>query len=749
MLPVTGYVDRWSVRPGETIRFMISSRGGAPYRARLARVFCGDPNPAGPGYREQPVPCAIAGEHQGREQPVHPGSRAMVPALDLAGGAVSLALTFWPSLPELTRPQTLLHWQGGGVSLRLLLRQGQLAAELSGAGGTARVTLPSLLPTRHWADAALVLEEGRLTLACRARPLPYAPLPEVATASAAVPDQPLLGQGQLMLAAGPTLDDHFNGRIERPVFRAGHHDPAALLDAQQAPPASGGPGLLAAWDFSVGIDTDRITDLGPQRAHGLLHNLPTRAVTGANWTGRHFHWPDAPAEYGAIHFHDDDVGDLGWVPSLELRVPAKWPSGLYALHLENGTGTDNIPFVVRAAEAGSQASVAMLVPTLTYQIYGQYPRGEMVATAIPRAREWGALDHLAAAHPEYGLCAYNTHSDGSGVSIASMRRPMMDKRVNQIHREDASPGGSGTYWLAADTYLIDWLDRRGIPCELITDHDLHAEGAALLRRYAAVLTGQHPEYHTEETRGAIADYIAGGGRFLYLGGNGFYWKIAPFRGETWAMEVRRAEGGIRTWAAEPGEGCHAFDGSPGGLWRRLGKPPQALVGVGFTSQGDYHSEPYYFTDAVLDPRLDFLCDALGDQARPGVRFGERGLMGGGAAGHEMDRADTRLGTPPHTLVLAVGLPQDPRFEPANEERLTQEWPGTREEIIRSDIVFFETAAGGAVFSVGSMSFIGGLPVDGYNNTLAQMLEAVLRRFCDPKPFSWPKTEAPALPEHAA
>ena len=35
-----------------------------------------------------------------------------------------------------------------------------------------------------------------------------------------------------------------------------------------------------------------------------------------------------------------------------------------------------------------------------------------------------------------------------------------------------------------------------------------------------------------------------------------------------AIEVRRTEGGIRTWAAEPGEYYHAFDGNYGGLYQR-------------------------------------------------------------------------------------------------------------------------------------------------------------------------------------
>ena len=745
MLPVTGYVDRWSVRSGEIINFMISSRDSVPYQARLARIFCGDPNPKGPGYREVGVPCSIEGRHEGEEQPVHPGSRALVPHLDLGGddtSGLSLALTLRPTLLSATGPQTLLHWQSGQASLRLWIEGRRLQAELVSPAGSVRAGLGDALGD-GWADAALVLDraEGLLRLACRQRPAAYAPRPGLVLAEAKA-SIPALGSGRMMLAASLERRAQFNGRLERPAVHDGAWPVEAMLDGQSAP--SRLPLPRALWDFSDGIGTDRITDLGPHGFHGWLENLPTRAVTGAAWSGRHHRWTEMPAEYASIHFHADDMGDMGWSPSLSLLIPPDWPSGLYALHLETPDGRDNIPFVVRAAEAGAQAPIALLLPTLTYQVYGQYPRQAVTAAAGPRAVAWGALTETADRHPEYGLSAYNTHADGSGVTITSSRRPMLDKRVNQIHRLDETPEGSGTYWLAADTYLLDWLDRRGIPCEVITDHDLQAEGVALLRRYTAVLTGQHPEYHTEETRGAIAGFIEGGGRFLYLGGNGFYWKIVPFQGESWAVELRRAEGGIRTWAAEAGEGYHAFDGSYGGLWRRLGKPPQALVGVGFTSQGDYRAEPYRFTDAIENPRLAFMRHGL-EEAVPGASFGERGLMGGGAAGHEIDRADQGLGTPAHALVVAVGLPQHPSFEPANEDRLTQEWPGPREQIIRSDISFFETAAGGAVFSVGSMSFIGALPIDGYHNLLARLMENVLRRFADPAPFQWPETRS-SLPD---
>ena len=48
MLPITGYSDRYSARPGETVAFKIDCRDANEFSARLVRVRCGDPNPAGP-----------------------------------------------------------------------------------------------------------------------------------------------------------------------------------------------------------------------------------------------------------------------------------------------------------------------------------------------------------------------------------------------------------------------------------------------------------------------------------------------------------------------------------------------------------------------------------------------------------------------------------------------------------------------------------------------------------------------------
>jgi N,N-dimethylformamidase len=60
--------------------------------------------------------------------------------------------------------------------------------------------------------------------------------------------------------------------------------------------------------------------------------------------------------------------------------------------------------------------------------------------------------------------------------------------------------------------------------------------------------------------------------------------------------------------------------------------------------------------------------------------------------------------------------------------------GTVSELVRSDVVFFETAAGGAVFSVGSIAWCGALREVGSETPVGRMTWNVLSRFADPDPF---------------
>ncbi len=739
MLPITGYVDRWSARPGDTVTARVSVQGGGRYRARVARVICGDPNPAGPGYREVPAAWALEGEHEGEQQDIRLGSWADVPGVALPAGPLAFAATVWPTrLPA--GEQAVLCWSGPAGSLTLGVGPRGALCRLVTPAGTQELRTDVPLTERAWHDLACVVDpaQGRLRLG-QAPHRARLDRTEHASCEAAIPAG-LAGPGAVAIAAerrGEGTGAHYNGKVERPRILAGDPSLPGLLAAQRTGTDVAQATTVAAWDLSRRMRTDGVEDVGPHGLHGTLVNLPTRAMTGSNWRGDVHRWTEDPTQYGAIHFHDDDLGDAGWRPSLTFTVPEEWQSGVYALHLEKEGARDNIVFHVRAKVPGSQARVAFLAPTFSYTVYGQFQKAGRQALITERSLAWGALAQAPDGHPEYGVSPYNFHSDGSGVAMSTTRRPLIDKRVNQIHLVDPSEGGSGLYWVGADSYVTDLLTRKGIDFEVITDHDLHAEGVRLLASYTVVLTGQHPEYHTDQTLDALQAYLGQGGRFLYLGGNGFYWKVVPHGEGPWSLELRRAEGGIRLWETLPGEGYHAHDGSYGGLWRRLGRPPQQLVGVGFSTQGEYKGYPYRFLDGILDPRVAFMREGLDERARPGGVFGERGLMGGGAAGHELDRADVRLGTPHHAIIVGRAVVDDPTYQPVNEERRDHTWPGTREELIRSDLTFFETPNGGAVFSVGSMNFLGALPIDGYGNAAATLVTNIVRRFADPSPFPAP------------
>jgi N,N-dimethylformamidase len=63
--------------------------------------------------------------------------------------------------------------------------------------------------------------------------------------------------------------------------------------------------------------------------------------------------------------------------------------------------------------------------------------------------------------------------------------------------------------------------------------------------------------------------------------------------------------------------------------------------------------------------------------------------------------------------------------------------GPDSALVRSDVVFFETRAGGAVFSVGSIAWCGALRQAGAETPVGRMTGNVLTRFLDEAPFTAP------------
>jgi N,N-dimethylformamidase len=716
VVPLVGYLDRLSARPGERIEVKVSSTLAAPYQADLVRIIHGDANPAGPGLKLIELPSAFSGSYPSRFQPIHQGScGVIVPPAPLAlPDPCTIVVRVQPWLLG-ERPQTVLAIDGG-IALSVTAEGAILDA------GDSRVQVAAPMLERRWYELRVMISSGRLRLRQTALQRSWGVADSGEAEIAGSPG----ALGRVTFGAARTVDPSpgdnphrafFNGRIEDPAILAGLHDGIAPIEPS-------GADCLAWWDFSVDIPTTRIHDRGAHGLHGALLNLPVRAVTGSRWTGRENNWRHAPRDYAAIHFHEDDLYDCGWTTDFTVEIPEDMPSGVYGVRLRGGDAEDIVPFYVLPPKGAAAKPLLYLASTFTYQIYGNHRRGNTDAEFHARQAEWGAYPHNADQHPEYAASTYTVHLDGSGVCYSSLRRPLLTMRPGYITYFDKR--GSGLRHFPADTHLIDWLTVKGIDFDIVTDHDLDREGAALLRSYRAVVTGSHPEYHTPNTLNAIRDYVDGGGRLAYLGGNGFYWRIANSPTIPDVVEVRRAEGGIRAWAAEPGEYFHALDGGYGGLWRRNGRPPQMLCGVGFSAQGLFEGSYYRWLPAAADPRAAWIFEGIDDEI-----IGNFGLSGGGAAGFELDRADFKLGTPPNALILARSEGHQAHFVTVPEELLTHTMTVTGERpkaLIRAEIVYFETVAGGAVFSTGSITFCGSLSHNNYMNNISRMLENVLIRF---------------------
>ncbi len=734
-MKITGYADRFSVAPGETIRFMVSS--DAPrYRADIVRLVHGDTNPEGPGFQEREIATKVSGEYPGRAQKIHAGSAAIVqnvPALT----SFTVAAMIWPTLPD--RRQALFsQWHNNTEGWALILNTDGCLGLLLGNRLTEWVALSQPLLARHWYSIGASFDAATGTVRlwqCQLLAYPRADRSDERSLAIARDAMKPVSVPLVMAAMRmERLDAHFNGKIDSPRLydRALSPDEAdrAVRDFTEAMRL---PGLVAAWDFARGMTGTKIEDLSRNAFHGELVNLPARAMKGWNWDGAAMDWKSAPEQYGAIHFHEDDLYDSNWQEDFRLEIPQDLKSGIYAARLRSGDDEDHIPFFVRPPKGKRNADIAFLAPTASYMAYANdansfsSPGAQMVAGRLVVLQP---NDLHLMVHPEYCASLYDNHVDGSGICYSSRLRPILNLRPKYASWLGAK--GSGLWQFNADLHLTDWLERKGFAYDVITDEDLHAEGFDLLDGYRVVLTGSHPEYYSTRMLDAMTRFTREGGRLMYLGANGFYWRIGYHESLPGVIEVRRAEDGIRTWAAEPGEYFHSFTGEYGGLWRRQGRPPNLLVGTGFTAQGFDLSSYYRRKPDSFDPRARFIFEGVGDDEL----IGDFGLVGGGAAGLELDRADPLLGTPPHALVLASSERHTDIYMVVCEEILvnTPDLTGSQSPLVRADLVFFETPKGGGVFSVSSIAWMGSLSHNDYDNNVSRITENVLRRFVDPKPL---------------
>ena len=229
-----------------------------------------------------------------------------------------------------------------------------------------------------------------------------------------------------------------------------------------------------------------------------------------------FDWKAAPEQYGAIHFHDDDIDDARWAVTFEWKVPTGTSSKFYAAKLTSTDGDeDYIPFWVVPRVGEEQSKIAFMVPTISYMAYAN----EHLANNGGRRRTPGLsrADHAAAEHVPVRT---------SRIWRVDLRHPHRWQRPVFVVAVAADPEhpseirsllAQAPWQYPADLHLIYWLETMGYKYDVITDEDVSYDGLARLENYNVVISGSHPEHNSGPQLDALHDYTQHGGRLHVYG----------------------------------------------------------------------------------------------------------------------------------------------------------------------------------------------------------------------------------------
>lgn len=186
-------------------------------------------------------------------------------------------------------------------------------------------------------------------------------------------------------------------------------------------------------------------------------------------------------------YSDKQTGlvEANWHPSIILRVPADWVTGVYLAKFTDVQGMEtSVPFDVR----GDTDSLYVAVTSdTTYAAYN----------------DWGG----------YSLYDFNSleiNGVGRGVKV-SFDRPY-------------SPGYGSAYVLNFEADAIHWLERQGYDISYMSSVDLHQDPNQLLQHRAYLSLG-HDEYWTKEMRDGVEHARNLGVGLAFLGANASYWQM--------------------------------------------------------------------------------------------------------------------------------------------------------------------------------------------------------------------------------
>jgi N,N-dimethylformamidase len=757
-----GYSSELTVRPGDTIEFMVNAKQGGNYKADLARVINGESQTIyGDQFQLEYTPSSFEDTYKGARQELNLGSYVHVQNTGAFDQLQSFTVSGWiypvfdptgfvppdlenpdpfhpPSLtmaPEiLDDPQTIVSRFDASTQTGWALRLNpKMQLEFAVGNGTSDlkvVTISEKVQDWGWSYVGAAYDAKTGMLSVHLQEKPYSPGDQLTarTLSAKADVGGIPQAGPLRIAAvrnGPGAaratwekpGHNFNGRIQDIRISDKALD-AKSISAMAAPvvPDNLKASVVVDYDFSREISSTKIMDVSSSGAHGVAVNLPNRAVRGRFWAGEAIKWTERPDLYDAITFYADDIYDAQWSSDFSFTIPDKLKSGVYAARLTQGDFVEYITFFVAAPKGKPSSRLAFWASDYNYLAYVGISLGVTAKKNYP-SHNWNEpdLDFLRE-NPEYAVGGmYDTHVDGRNFGYGTRLRPDIGMKP-----------GALTYNFPADTHVTAFLEHFGYDYDVITDELVDEEGLELLEQYDVIISSTHPEYTTIGMVNAIKDYSANGGRFMYVGGNGYFWSVGQHSELPGVMESRN-------FFEIPDR--YLSNGQRGGLIIETGLSTGPVVGVECSAMIFNGSSAYRRLPDSENPRSAWIFE----RTTEGPVFGDYGIdrVHGAAAGFEIDKFNPGNGVPRHALNLATSEPLKEKIEEVKMSSAPisiHYTPASPADHGQADMVFFETPKGGAVFSTGSITWMSSTPEKNYDNDVAKITSNVLKRFLDPKPF---------------
>jgi hypothetical protein len=375
-------------------------------------------------------------------------------------------------------------------------------------------------------------------------------------------------------------------------------------------------------------------------------------------------------------------------PHLTQLALAPERSGLYYFHAEGESGAFfAFPWVV--APARPSAPIAVVASTNTWNAYNNFGgRSNYVnAAGLPPTPTVNARLDLLRYQADSAFSEWGAPDDA--YPPLSFDRPELGNHIpKQTEVTDPIEGRQTCHLAPAEWRLLGWLEREALGYDFYAEHHLHT-GRLDLDAYRLLIISVHPEYWSAAMYRRVKEWVfERGGRLLYLGGNGVNCEVEFLDDATLRFKTYRE-------LANPADPGRPFESR---LHRSAGESEASLLGVVYDDRGIMTAAPYRVVDAE---HWIF----AGTGLRAGDLFGEASLherIPGGASGHESDKRSAS--SPPGTRLLATGLNPDEGG---------------------AEIVYHETASGGAVFSVGSITYVATLLVD---PAISRITSNVIARF---------------------